>query len=86
MQESDAIHLVCYMVLEYSGACVLHGTNKFWNYRDTTTPLTGGSLRQSSSANVARLVSVEYTIATVVESNFLSKMCQRFHKVLVKKH
>ena len=25
MQESDAIHLVCYMVLEYFGACVIHG-------------------------------------------------------------
>ena len=37
MQESDAIHLVCYMVLEYSGACVLHGTNKFWKYCDTMT-------------------------------------------------
>ena len=34
MQESDAIHLVCYMVLEHSGACVLH---KFWNYHDSTT-------------------------------------------------
>ena len=40
MQESDAIQIVCYMVLEYSGDCVLHGTNKFWNYRDTTTYLT----------------------------------------------
>ena len=40
MQESDAIQIVCYMVLEYSGACVLHGTNKFWNYRDTTTSVT----------------------------------------------
>ena len=35
MQESDAIHLVRYMVLENSGASVLHGTNKFWNYRDS---------------------------------------------------
>ena len=40
MQESDAIHLVCYMVLEYSGACVLYGTNKFWNYRDSTSFIT----------------------------------------------
>ena len=40
LEESDAIHLVYYMVLEYSGACVLHGTNKFWNYRDTTTEAT----------------------------------------------
>ena len=37
MRESDAIHLVCYMVLEYSGASVLHGTNKFWNYRNSMT-------------------------------------------------
>ena len=37
MQESDAIHLLCYMVLENSGASVLHGTNKFWNYRDSMT-------------------------------------------------
>ena len=44
MQESDAIQIVCYMVLEYSGACVLHSTNKFWNYRDTTTSPSLGKL------------------------------------------
>ena len=26
MQESDAVHLVCYMELEDPGACVLDGT------------------------------------------------------------
>ena len=37
MQESDAIQIVCSMVLEYSGDCVLHGPNKFWNYCGTMT-------------------------------------------------
>ena len=40
MQESDAIHLVCYMELEDSRACVLHSAHKFWNYRDSTTVIT----------------------------------------------
>ena len=48
MQESDAIQIVCYMVLEYSGAYVLHGTNKFWNYRDTTTSPSLGKLNYST--------------------------------------